>query len=367
MLGFLLAPLMDTLRPHFDLSKTRLETLVVLLVGLANARTVNLSHLASQFPGTALHASNYRRLQRFFQHIRLDGDVVAQLIVRLLNLKRPRLLALDRTNWKLGSTDINFLVLAIVTDRFKVPLLWSVIGHRGNSSMAERIELVQRYLRLFGASSIEVLLADREFIGDEWLEFLIENNVPFVIRLRENTYIHIKDGKRFQLRSLLRKRRKGMWTGWLSGMAHTPGNLLHFAGKQIKDGELLLVATNISEPKRALNLYRKRWGIECLFADAKTRGFNIEDTHITDPAKLITLLAVIALAMTWANRCASQIMGGKGIRRKVHRRRGKSWFRTGFDTLRRWLLHDPEQAIKAWQRTCPKRSFSSAKIGGVCL
>ena len=60
----LLAPLLQTLRPHFDLGKTRLETLAVLLVGLANGRTVNLSHLASLFPGAALHASKYRRLQR---------------------------------------------------------------------------------------------------------------------------------------------------------------------------------------------------------------------------------------------------------------------------------------------------------------
>ena len=72
MFGFLLAPLVETLRPHFSLSKTRIETLAVLLLGLANGRTVNLSHLASQFPGSALHASNYRRLQRFFQFERLD-------------------------------------------------------------------------------------------------------------------------------------------------------------------------------------------------------------------------------------------------------------------------------------------------------
>ncbi|WP_136661250.1 hypothetical protein [Nitratireductor sp. XY-223] len=76
---------------------------------MANARTVNLSHLASQFPGTALHASNYRRLQRLFQHIRLDEDVV-----------------------------------------------------------------VHRYLRVFGVSSIEVLLAGREFIGNKGLEFLMK-------------------------------------------------------------------------------------------------------------------------------------------------------------------------------------------------
>ena len=106
-----------------------------MLAGLANGRTVNLSHLASQFPGMALHASSYRRLQRFFQHVRLDGDVVAQLIFRLLDLRGAQLLALDRTNWKLGKTDINILVLAIVTRRFKVPLMWSFLSHRGNSSV----------------------------------------------------------------------------------------------------------------------------------------------------------------------------------------------------------------------------------------
>ena len=98
--------LLETLRPHFELSKTRLETLAVLLVGLANTRTVNLSHLASQFPGAALHNSNYRSLQRFFQHVRLDEDTAARLIARMLNLlDRPQLLALDRTNWKLVGID----------------------------------------------------------------------------------------------------------------------------------------------------------------------------------------------------------------------------------------------------------------------
>ena len=212
MLVFLLAPLMTTLSPHFDLSKTRLETLTIMLAGLANGRTVNLSHLASQFPGMALHASSYRRLQRFFQHVRLDGDVVAQLIFRLLDLRGAQLLALDRTNWKLGKTDINILVLAIVTRRFKVPLMWSFLSHRGNSSTRQRIDLIERYLRVFGASSIEALLADREFVGDEWMTYLIEKNVPFVIRLREDMYIETEDRRPFQFRALLRKRRKGKWS-----------------------------------------------------------------------------------------------------------------------------------------------------------
>jgi hypothetical protein len=31
---------------------------------------------------------------------------------------------------------------------------------------------MERFIRLFGSQSIEYLLADREFVGDKWLEYL---------------------------------------------------------------------------------------------------------------------------------------------------------------------------------------------------
>ena len=166
------APLIQTLGLHFSMSKSRLMTFSVLVCGIALARSVNLSHIAGHFPGAALHASYYRRLQRFFQHERLDQSVTARVVLRLLNYARPKRLALDRTNWKLGGRDINVPVLALVTRRFQVPLFWTLLPHQGSSGTAQRITLLQRYLDLFGASSIDLLLADREFIGADWLEFL---------------------------------------------------------------------------------------------------------------------------------------------------------------------------------------------------
>lgn len=45
------------------------------------------------------------------------------------NLQHRKCLALDRTNWKVGATDINILMLAIVTRRFHVPLMWTLLPH----------------------------------------------------------------------------------------------------------------------------------------------------------------------------------------------------------------------------------------------
>jgi hypothetical protein len=98
-----IATLLEILRPHVGLSKSRLETLCLIVVGMISARTVNLSHLACERPTTALVASTYRRLQRFFQHVRLGRDWSAPLVIGLLGLEGPWRLALDRTQWKLGT------------------------------------------------------------------------------------------------------------------------------------------------------------------------------------------------------------------------------------------------------------------------
>ena len=232
--------------------------------------------------------------------------------------------------------------------------MWTLLDHGGNSGTPERIALIDRYLRLFGASSIRILLADREFVGTEWMHFLNKNNVPFAVRIKEDMVIHLADGTRRQFRTLLRKPKRGTWEGWLNGMEARPEDCLRVAGKRI-DGELLIVATNMEKAEKGLELYRKRWSIECMFGDAKTRGFNIEDTHITDPKKLASLLVIVALAVTWAYRCATCVMGRGNICKKRHGRREKSWFRTGLDALRKWIIHQPEKAIDAWTKTCPRR------------
>ncbi|MET0531265.1 MAG: transposase [Microvirga sp.] len=69
---------------------------------------------------------------------------------------------------------------------------------------------------------------------------------------------------------------------------------LRLVAKRIKDGEWLIVLTNTADPKRALRAYKRRWAVECLFADIKTRGLNLEDTHLTIPAKIETLVALLA-------------------------------------------------------------------------
>ncbi len=350
--------LTSTLSPHVPLGKTRLETLCLLIVAVISARTVNLSHIASERAGDVLVASTYRRLQRFFQHVALPDDWSARLVVQVLGLTGPWHLCLDRTNWKIGRRDVNILMLAIATRRFRVPLMWTVLDKAGSSNAGERTALMRRYLALFGAGSIRLLLADREFIGLKWLNFLDENGVPFAIRVKAGMNVRTEDGRSLNLRSLLAKcrgARKFRATFPSQGDEQGGGAALSltFAAKRINGGELLIVASNVAG-QNTLNAYRRRWSIECLFGDTKTRGLNLEDTRLQIAAKLSLLLAIVALAIAWTNKTASVLIGRGKLKRKTHGYYAKSWFRTGFDEVRRLLRSDPSAAIKPWSQI-PKR------------
>ena len=316
---------------------------------MISARTVNLSHLACERPSTALVASTYRRLQRFFQHVRLGPDWPAPLVVGLLGLDGPWRLALDRTQWKLGTRDVNILMLAVITRRARVPLIWSVLDNNGGTSdSGQRIALMRRYLAIFGAASIRLLLADREFVGRAWMDFLNENNIPFAIRMKEKLIVTTEDGRRLALGSLLRKCRGVRTFRAALGHDETCGPLwLNFAARRLDDGALLIIASN-TPARAALAAYRKRWAIECLFGDTKTRGLNLEDTRLVTPRKLDLLLGLVALAVAWAAKAAAILTGRKAPARKTHGYLAKSWFRIGFDQLRRLLRHDPAAAVQPW-------------------
>jgi len=351
MLQHAIATLGETVRPYVDLSKDRTETLAMIVVAMVSARTVNLSHLAAERPGAVLVASTYRRLQRFFQYARPEQDWAAPVVEKLSGLKESNqwYLALDRTQWQVGGKDVNYLVLAAVTRRFRVPLMWTMVDGRGCSDTDQRIELMRRYLDMYGAESLRFLLADREFVGREWMDFLCENNVPFAIRLRGDMRVTTDEGHDLTLEAHLRGRGRGRTlTGWL-GAGRTRGrHRLSFAAKPI-DGEWLVVATNVDH-RKALDAYRKRWAIETMFGDTKTRGLNIEDTRLTDPAKLTLLMALVALAIAWAARTAKNALGNDWPPRKPHGYLAQSWFRTGFDLIRNLLRSDPLSAVAPWGR-----------------
>ena len=343
--------LSTTLEDHIPLWRTRRETLVWLVTLIIQTGTVSLWRLAGHVDTSSLTLSVHRRFERFFQYVRLDGARVALLIVQIMGLKdKPWHLALDRTNWKFGRCHINILMLGIVHGKVCIPLFWVLLDKAGNSNTLERTELMGTMKTAFPDQPIASLSGDREFIGDVWMRWLYEQDIPFVLRLKENMFVwkegyipvklstHAKNLKNRQGRSL-----KGTW--YLGRDPEKPTIPVKIAMRRLKTGEMLIIASTGIKANKALPIYRSRWGIETLFSCLKSRGLGLEDTHMTNPHKLTTLMSVLAIAFCLAYKAGLWAAHLKPPRKKAHGRLQRSIFALGLNALRKAMGKMNEQDI----------------------
>lgn len=294
--------LQAALAGHLPWPGARLNFLAQFLLALFKVRSVNLTELATGFGGKAQSASSYKRLQRFFRAFEIDYDVLARFLVHLLPAgKGPWYLTLDRTNWKFGKTEINFLILGIAHQGMALPVMWTVLGKAGNSDTQARIALLHRFVAQFGRTRIKALLADREFVGQDWFAWLQAQGIPFHIRLKRNTFIPNSWNVPIRADVLFSSLTPGQ-SRYLEGRRPVWGCFVHLSALRLADGELLILASFGVPQQEAFTAYARRWEIETLFGALKSRGFNFEDSHLTHPDRLGKLLALLALAFAWTYR-----------------------------------------------------------------
>ena len=213
----------------------------------------------------------------------MDTNIIARLVFALLPHQPPYRLALDRTNWKFGSKNINILVLSVVYQGVAFPALFSMMDKFGYSSIKERIDLMQRYIHLFGDKTIDCLLADREFIGDEWTGFLNDYHIRYYIRIRENFKVFIPRKNETIKTSWLFMALKINQFCYYPHIVKINNQLCYISGSKVLDKheqpELQLIIS-YNKPNLADDLYKERWQIETVFRALKSSGFNIEDTHL---------------------------------------------------------------------------------------
>ena len=327
-----------TLAENVTWNKARINFLAKFTVALIQVKTVSLVQISSVMSGRAQADSHYKRCQRFLRFFDLPFAQVAQLVIKLLGISGPFIISIDRTDWCLGDTALNILMLSVVWKGVAFPLLWTVLEKKGCSDTAERIELVERYLKLFGTASLDFVTADGEFIGRDWFRYLRREQIPFRIRIKENILVSNAGGnKMVSARNLFRTHKAGVGV-LLVGKRQVLGEELSVMGMRTCEGEYVIVASS-DETADILPDYALRWKIETLFGCLKTRGFCLEETHITQKERLEKLLALLTLAFCWAYIVGEWLAQTAPPKIKTHGRLAKSVFRHGFDYLRRILCN----------------------------
>jgi hypothetical protein len=294
---------------HFkqSLTKVQYRTLEILIWLLTVQKTVKIERLAACFPLPIKYESRRKHIQRFLTLSSLSVPlfwfpVVQQLIQQEFQLNSRLIITLDRTQWK----ENNVLVIAVIYKKRAIPIYWKILDKRGSTNLREQQSVIKPVLRLFKNYEL-VFLGDREFHGVElsyWLKTKkSRHKIYFIFRQKQTTHFKKHRGKYHKLSKL------GISPGtkiFFSNIYITKNkgfgrfNLAAYWKRrynQKSEKEPWLLLTNLDNFEEVIKIYHYRMGIEAMFKDCKTGGYNLEGTK-ANVHRLTNLILLIAIAYT---------------------------------------------------------------------
>ena len=215
--------------------------------------------------------------------------------------------------------------LGVLVDNVVIPIFWDNLDKEGSSNTKERKNIIEDYINVIGKDNIDILMADREFIGSEWFKWLNKEKINFMIRVRSNINIIIENKSKKKLKNIFRKYKYKEVRGYVLDEE------FRVMGKKINKKESLIIITNCTN--RVLEEYSNRWSIENMFSCFKTRGFNMESTKLEDSKKLEKLFTILSLSYIWAIMVGKIYYKKDSKVRKDLNCRSKSIFKIGVERL----------------------------------
>ena len=270
-------------------------------------KTVRIERLAACCPLPIKYESRRRHIQRFLTLSSLNlplfwFPIVKQIIQKEFKLGNRLILTLDRTQWK----NNNVLVIAVIYKKRAIPIYWKILGKKGSSNLREQKLVIKPVLQLFNNYEL-VILGDREFHGLElsyWLKIKKSyHKIYFIFRQKQGTYLKKQEGDYQKLSSL------GVAPGtkiFLQNINITKKkgfgdfNLAAYWKRkynQKTEKEPWFLLTNLDDLSEIIKIYRYRMGIEAMFKDCKTGGYNLEGSKAST-RRLKNLILLIAIAYT---------------------------------------------------------------------
>jgi Transposase DDE domain len=300
------------------LTPSQIETFKILIWLLTVQKTVKIERLAACFPLPIKYESRRKHIQRFLTLSSLSLPLfcfpIIQSIIQKEFTEGSRLiLTLDRTQWQ----ENNILLIAVIYKRRALPIYWHILNKRGSSNLSEQQAVIRPILRLLKKYEL-VLLGDREFHGVElsyWLKTQKSaESIYFIFRQKQATHLKkhkgeyqklsqtgVYPGTRLFIKNINITKNKGF--GYFNIAAYWKRQ---YKGKLEKEPWYLL--TNLDNFEEVIKIYRQRMGIEAMFKDCKTGGYNLEGSR-ANTQRLTNLILLIALAYTAA------VLKGKSIKK----------------------------------------------------
>jgi hypothetical protein len=315
-------------------------TLVALICGLVGGQCAHLSQIADHAPApAATQESLIMRFRRWLNQDRQTLDhwflpVAAAMVSRLA--QQPLTLVMDGSVVGRGCVA---LMISVVYHGRALPLAWIVVaGRKGHFPQEQHCALLDHIQPLIPATAQVTVLGDGEFDGTAFQALIAAYGWQYVCRTATNIVITTAEDLRLQVGDLTPQRgeHRMVAPAWMTDARYGPITLLT-VWDPAYDAPLYLV-TNMDDGEAAMRMYRQRAHIETFFSDQKSRGFQLQRSHLAHPQRLSRFLLVACLAYLWVVYLGVCALRDTDIR-QIHRqdRCDLSLFRLGLRFLARYL------------------------------
>jgi hypothetical protein len=233
--------------------------------------------------------------RRMLDNIGISPEQFAHAMVTTFNITSFELV-MDRTNWKYGNCAYNLLVLSVIWNNVSIPIYWISLDNKGgNSDSSQRISLINWFIATFGSQNITHLFADREFPAEQFLDYLQAQKIKFIFRTKSSIIV-THDNRKVKLNTIFPKlHNMPSKTKCEPHIRRAYNNRLYLSARLNNRNEKVYLISNVYT-NDVFDLYRHRWTIETMFAKFKTKGLNLESTHLMKQHRVHNLVYLMTIA-----------------------------------------------------------------------
>lgn len=327
--------------PQGNLAR-HLETLACMITGIILSKSCQLPKIASKVPGDIHPDSRVKQMSRWVQNAHITVDLYflpfVQPLLERLAAVRPLVLIMDGSAVARGCVT---LMVSVIYAHRAIPIGWLVIeGAKGHFPTETHLTLLREVKALVPETATVIFLGDGEFDSPELQAEVAGYDWEYACRTAKNIQINV-DEEWSSLADLPVKRgqrvfRKGVL---FTKVAYGPVTVIVWWGARYT--EPIYLVTNMNSVQRACDGYRKRMHIETFFSDQKSRGFQLDRSHLSEPERVKRIMLAACLAYLWVIYLGTVAQQDDWLP-VIHRRHrcDLSLFQLGLRLLDYFLLHD---------------------------
>jgi hypothetical protein len=279
-------------------NKKQREGLSLLVATALRVRGVNLNDWAAAVPReTERLDMRYQWISRVLGNDLIEVDAVMAPYAREV-LARARgggsiVLMIDQS--KVNDAHQMIMVSSRVGER-ALPLVWRVRKTHGAIGFAVQREALEAVAALLPEGARSMLMGDRFHGSPALIKWCHARGWGWRLRCKQDLLVFEQGGETTLAACFARGERMSRDVELTEKRARAHIAMVHEAGHP----EPWIIA--LSDPPTTWRAYDHglRWGIEAMFSDHKTRGFNLEDSQIERTDRLDRLILVLSIALYWA-------------------------------------------------------------------